>query len=63
MLNQYQKVKPKEVVTVSRDIASDEIDLLTEKIRSGKAFLKVFAYPWGVEFDVCEFSVSSRPVD
>jgi hypothetical protein len=54
MLNEYQIVKPKEVMTVYRDIASDEIDLLSEKIRSGEAILRVVAYPWGVEFDVCE---------
>jgi hypothetical protein len=54
MLNEYQIVKPKEVMTVPRDIASDEIDLLSEKIRSGEAILRVVAYPWGVEFDVCE---------
>jgi hypothetical protein len=31
---------------------SDKIDSLPGKIGSGRAFLKVVAYPWGVEFDV-----------
>ncbi len=31
-----------------------DIDSISEKIGSGRAFLKVVAYPWGVEFDVCE---------
>ena len=25
-----------------------------DEIRTGRAFLKVVAYPWGVEFEVCE---------
>lgn len=32
----------------------DDVDSLREKIRSGRAYLKVSAYPWGVEFDVLE---------
>jgi hypothetical protein len=32
----------------------DDIDSLPDKITSGRTFLKVVAYPWGVEFDVCE---------
>ena len=32
----------------------EEINDLPDKIASGRAFLKVVAYPWGVEFDVCE---------
>ena len=31
----------------------DAVDSISEKIGSGRAFLKVVAYPWGVEFDVC----------
>lgn len=27
---------------------------LPRMIRSGQAYLKVVAYPWGVEFDLCE---------
>ena len=27
---------------------------LTGLISSGRAYLKVIAYPWGAEFDVCE---------
>ncbi len=30
-----------------------EADSLQSKLISGRAFLKVVAYPWGVEFDVC----------
>jgi hypothetical protein len=33
---------------------TDDIDSIREKIHSGRAFLRVVAYPWGVEFDVCE---------
>ena len=32
----------------------EEINDLSDKISSGRTFLKVVAYPWGVEFDVCE---------
>ena len=57
MLNGSQTNKPKVAVTVSREISWNEIDSLTEKIRSGEVLLRVVAYPWGVEFDVCEFAV------
>ena len=33
---------------------SEEMASLSQKISSGRAFLKVLAYPWGVEFDVCD---------
>ena len=36
------------------DEVQDDARLISEKIRSGQAFLKVVAYPWGVEFDMCE---------
>jgi len=41
---------------VSRSIhgAEDDINSISEKIGSGRAFLKVVAYPWGIEFEVCE---------
>lgn len=26
----------------------------SERIASGRAYLRVTAYPWGVEFDVCD---------
>ena len=55
MLNQGQSVKPN---SASEDAADNGIDLIAEKIRSGEALLRVVAYPWGVEFDVCESSVS-----
>jgi len=57
MITEYQTVKSKAAATVSRDISRDEIDLITDKIRSGEALLRVVAYPWGVEFDVCEPAV------
>ncbi len=31
-----------------------DADSIQSKIGSGRAFLKVVAYPWGVEFDVHE---------
>jgi hypothetical protein len=36
------------------DELSEEVDALPQKVASGAAFLKVVAYPWGVEFDVCD---------
>ena len=33
---------------------ADQAHALSEKIRSGQVFLKVVAYPWGVEFYVCD---------
>lgn len=59
MLNQHQTDRSKEAVSVPIDMMYDEIDSLPEKIRSGKAVLEVVAYPWGVEFDVCETSSPS----
>lgn len=32
----------------------DEVDSLRANMGSGRTFLKAVAYPWGVEFDVCE---------
>ncbi len=32
---------------------ADRVDTLQEELLSGKAVLRVVAYPWGVEFDVC----------
>ncbi len=31
-----------------------DLDSISQKIGSGRAFLKVVAYPWGVELEVCE---------
>jgi len=59
MLIEHQTVRHEEVGVVCADIARGDVDLLAEKIRSGRAFLQVIAYPWGVEFDVCEFSAKS----
>ena len=36
------------------DMAEDDTGGLSEEIGSGRAFLKVVAYPWGVEFEVIE---------
>jgi hypothetical protein len=33
---------------------SDQIGPVSKRLTSGEAFLKVVAYPWGVEFDVCD---------
>jgi len=35
------------------DMPEDSIPV-SGKISSGQAFLKVVAYPWGVEFDICD---------
>ena len=63
MLNQGQAVKPNRAVTVPEVTASVEIDILAERIRSGEAHLRAIAYPWGVEIEVCEPSLSSEPAD
>jgi hypothetical protein len=36
------------------DEIQEEVKDLPDKINSGRTFLKVVAYPWGVEYDVCE---------
>jgi hypothetical protein len=58
MTQEYTSAKiPSDVRTanpVPVDLAGEDVDSIREKIVSGKAFLKVVAYPWGVEFDVCE---------
>ena len=47
-----------ESVLVSQPVPIEQLqggmDLLRQRIESGKAFLQVVAYPWGVEFAVCE---------
>jgi hypothetical protein len=56
--SKFAKEKVQGTAWIVRPIPIDggqvETDLLREKIQSGRAFLKVSAYPWGVEFDVCE---------
>jgi hypothetical protein len=32
----------------------EDVASVSREITSGQAFLKVIAYPWGVEFDVVE---------
>lgn len=46
--------KPRHVDEMEADV-----DSISERIGSGRAFLKVVAYPWGVEFDVCEAEAGS----
>ncbi len=46
---QVWAARPRHIDEVEEDAAS-----IAKEIRSGRAFLKVVAYPWGVEFDVCE---------
>jgi hypothetical protein len=60
MIRQSQTVVPKETSPVSIDADRDGIDSLAEKILAGKALLRVVAYPWGVEFDVCELPFQPR---
>ncbi len=45
-----QGTKPKHVEDMGEDVSK-----LSEMISSGRTFLKVVAYPWGVEFDVCDW--------
>jgi len=54
MLSEIQTVRPEGATIVSKDITSDEVDSIAERIRLGAAVLRVVAYPWGVEFDVCD---------
>jgi hypothetical protein len=36
------------------DGMTEKADSVAKRIGSGRAFLRVIAYPWGVEFDVCD---------
>jgi hypothetical protein len=54
MFNESQTVR-----SVPIEMVQGDIDSVTERIHSGKAVLKVVAYPWGVEFDVCELSFTA----
>jgi hypothetical protein len=60
MIIESQTVVSKEASPVSIDMDRDGIDSLAEKILAGKALLRVVAYPWGVEFDVCELPSPPR---
>ena len=33
---------------------AEDVGKVAQRIRAGQAFLKVVAYPWGVEFEVCD---------
>jgi len=41
----------KKSVPISEE--KDGIDNLTRELANGQALLRVVAYPWGVEFEVC----------
>ncbi len=41
--------RPRHIEGMEGDASS-----ISERVVSGRAFLKVVAYPWGVELDVCE---------
>ena len=48
------KVPPSIWIAKPRHIdGAEDVSSVSEEIGSGRAFLKVVAYPWGVEFDVC----------
>ena len=55
--SEYASAKVPSSVWVAKPRQTDgaEVDVssVSEMIGSGRAFLKVVAYPWGVEFDVC----------
>jgi hypothetical protein len=54
---EYETAKVPESVWVAWPRRLDGVEdarSVSEQIGSGRAFLKVVAYPWGVEFDVCE---------
>ena len=57
-LAQYATSKASESTWPARTVPIDEVpgdmDSLRKRIRSGRAFLRVVEYPWGVEFDVCD---------
>ena len=59
---QVHRSRPALSVEVARPVpveGPDGVDLLAQRIRSGRALLEVVAYPWGVEFGICEV-VESR---
>jgi len=33
---------------------TEDMDSVRQRIESGQAYLRVVAYPWGVEFDLAE---------
>ena len=54
MINESQTDKAKVATAVSVGSVDDGVDAIAERIRSGEAILEVVAYPWGVEFELCE---------
>jgi len=58
--SEYAAAKVPEAVWVVRPRhidGTDDVATVSKEIESGRAFLKVVAYPWGVEFEVCEAGV------
>jgi len=55
---QYVTSKTSESTRPARTVPIDEVpgdmDSLRRRIQSGQAYLRVVAYPWGVEFEVCD---------
>jgi hypothetical protein len=57
-MNQYKHANTRSLasVSVTRPVPIDEspenLDSIRERIRTGKAFLEVVEYPWGIVFDV-----------
>jgi len=59
-MSQYKHANTRSLasVSVTKPASIDEspegLDSIRAKIRTGKAFLEVVEYPWGVEFDVVD---------
>jgi hypothetical protein len=54
----FARAKPPTSLLVAEPVAIggplDDVDPIREKIRPGRALLRVVVYPWGVELAVCE---------
>lgn len=47
--------------SVTEPVPLDEDwDAVRERIRAGRAFLRVIEYPWGVEFEVCDLGLDNE---
>jgi len=57
-MSQYKHASPQNLhpLSVARPVPIEEspedLDSIRESIKTGRAFLRVVEYPWGVEFDV-----------
>jgi hypothetical protein len=58
-LAEYAMRKASESTRPARTVPIDEVqgdmESLRKRIQSGRAYLRVVAYPWGVEFEVCDW--------